>query len=323
MRLPFETKPLTAGFPMDRRAFIGGAFGLIQLMPSLGFSQQKPDTGTTFRMGFTSALFTDVNTTDALAATKVWASAIAKKRGFDVDPEPLIVEDAKSFADAFGSNLIDIAGVSVREYFEIKDKVGLTPHLPAKRRGKVVQDSVILAHADGGIRNIEDLREKDILLLGGIDVSIGKTWLETLVMEKGFSTVDKYFKSVKTVQKASQAVLPVYFKQATACMVSRISLETMVELNPQLKTQLKVLIASPSFTPMVVCSRVGNRSPYLGMAIDVLKELHKEPGGEQLMMLFKIDELAPFDSAFLDSARQVMILHAKLEEQMHRRASLY
>ena len=50
---------------------------------------------------------------------------------------------------------------------------------------------------------------------------------------------------MKLVDHASQAVLPVFFRQADACLMPRWSYDTMVELNPQVKDQAIILALSP------------------------------------------------------------------------------
>jgi ABC-type phosphate/phosphonate transport system substrate-binding protein len=303
-------------------AVVGIVLGLFQLFALPCLPQQKGAALSPFYIGFTSSLLIDVNRTDAIAATKVWTSTIARKKRIDFDPVPLILDDAKAFIDAFRNNRIDIAGVTAREFLEINEKVPLTPHFLAIRKGAALQDNVILVHTGSGINILDDLAGKDILLLGGLDGNIAKVWLETLVMEKGFPTLDRFFGArTRIVYKASQAVLPVYFKQATACMAPRLSFETMVELNPQLRNQLKIIVTSPAFAPLVICTKTGYDVPIKSVVLEEMQELHKDPEGQQLLMFFKVDHFIPFDPALLEGTRHVLAQHAKAEARLRQKSA--
>ena len=55
--------------------------------------------------------------------------------------------------------------------------------------------------------------------------------------------------------KPSQAILPVFFKQAEAALVTRATFDTAVELNPQLGAALRTLSRSPQLIPAVAAVR--------------------------------------------------------------------
>jgi hypothetical protein len=122
--------------------------------------------------------------------------------------------------------------------------------------------------------------------------------------------------------KVSRVVLPVHFKQATACMVPRTSYETYGQTESTNEKPAENTCGFPAGIHSIgSLYPADNPSQYKSRAIDGMKELHKEPAGQRLMLLFKIDELIPFDPAFLDNSSQPVALHAKLQEQFHRRAS--
>ena len=58
---------------------------------------------------------------------------------------------------------------------------------------------------------------------------------------------------VREVEKTSPAILAVLFGQADVALVRRQAFETMVELNPQLETDLEVVANSPDYLPTVTC----------------------------------------------------------------------
>ncbi len=304
----------------NRRAFLRCALGMLPLSVMTGLAQQKGGIAP-IHVAFSGGLFVDVNTTDALAATRVWARAIAQKKGFEIE-DPYILEDTSTASEAFRDQRIDIAAILTREYLEIRDKVTLTPYFAAKRNGRVQQDCLLVVHAQSGINRIEDLAGKDILIFASMEGSLGRVWLENILLEKGFASCEKYFRHVTLLQKVSRTVLPVYFRQADACLVTRYGYETMAELNPQLKSQLKVVAVSPAFMSAVICARANFESPYKQMVLDALRTLHLDPKGQQLLMLFKIDESYPYDPSYLESARQIMAQNAKLKEQMRHKSGV-
>jgi phosphonate transport system substrate-binding protein len=311
---------ITSGLT-DRRTFICTALGIAHSIAVAGLAQQKGNPGTSFSIAFSAGLFADVNMTDALAATKVWTTAIVRKKGFDSPAEPTIFNDTAWITDALKNQRVDIAVLLSREYLEIREKVPLTPHFVPRRRGRIEEECLLLVHRLSGINSAEDLSGKDILLLLSAKGGMGRTWLENSLIEKGFPSMEKFFGKVTGMQKASRTVLPVYFRQVDACLVTRDGFETMAELNPQLKNDLKIIATSPAFLPAILCTRANYESPYKNPALEALRDLHTEPGGQQLLIMFKIDDLVPFESRYLDSARQLIAQNLKLKEQVRRRAA--
>jgi ABC-type phosphate/phosphonate transport system substrate-binding protein len=316
----FLSARATARSPrINRRNFIRSVTGFVSCLAEFAGAQLRAGVAPV-HVAFSGGLFMDVNTTDALAATRVWARAIAQKKGFEIE-DPYILDDINVSIEAFKAQRIDIAALLTKEYLEIREKVPLVPCFMPKRNGRTQQDFLVLVHVQSGFNRVEDLAGKEILLLAGMEGNLGRAWLENILMEKGYASCEKYFKRVTQLQRASRAVLPVYFRQTDACLVTSYSFETLVELNPQLKTQLKAVAVSPAFAPAVMCVRANYESPYKQPVLDALRNLHLDPKGQQILMLFKIDEIVPMDPVSLESARQLLIQNARLKEQIRRKSA--
>jgi phosphonate transport system substrate-binding protein len=105
---------------------------------------------------------------------------------------------------------------------------------------------------------------------------------------------------LKLVDNASQALLPVFFRQADACLMPRWSYETMAELNPQIKERTAILVISP------LLARGG-----LFMAKGVPPEKHEfvmatqkfwqTVRAKQLLTLFHAEEVVPFQPAHMQT----------------------
>ena len=67
--------------------------------------------------------------------------------------------------------------------------------------------------------------------------------------------------------------------------------------------------------PRVLCISSDYRSALHEALEEALRDLHEEPRGQQILMLFKIDRLIPFQETFLGSAQTLF-------QEYNRRMSL-
>ena len=93
------------------------------------------------------------------------------------------------------------------------------------------------------------------------------------------------------------------------------SFDVMSELNPQLRRDLRVLARSRPLVPAILCFRADFESPEKERVLTALRELHKTPAGEQVLMIFQSEELVSIDE---DPLRETA---AFLEETERLRAS--
>jgi len=69
----------------------------------------------------------------------------------------------------------------------------------------------------------------------------------------------------------------------------------MKELNPQVGRDLQVVAVSDSLADIVLClnNRGWTTEKSKADTMTALRELHLEPAGQQILTLFKIDQLIP------------------------------
>jgi hypothetical protein len=94
-------------------------------------------------------------------------------------------------------------------------------------------------------------------------------------------------------------------------VVNRSSLDTMKEMNPQLGTQLQVLTNSVRLPESVICLH-RDYTEVRGDVLSGLADLHTEPRGQQVLLVFKIAKLLPFKPEYLDGARDLKARQIKL-----------
>ena len=83
-------------------------------------------------------------------------------------------------------------------------------------------------------------------------------------------------------------------------------LDPMAELNPQLGRELLVLEKSASFCRALICLRPDVKELYGGLLRESMLSLHTEPQGQQLLGLFHVDELVPFEPAHLRAVKELI-----------------
>jgi ABC-type phosphate/phosphonate transport system substrate-binding protein len=131
-------------------------------------------------------------------------------------------------------------------------------------------------------------------------------WLDTFLIKHGTSNSRSLFANIKGVEKISQAVIPVFFKQADACLVPRKGFETMIELNPQLGEQLTIVATSPCYILAGVFFRKDFREDIKNLILQTCLKFNTYPSGKQILTLFKAEAFVPFKSSYFDNLLELI-----------------
>jgi hypothetical protein len=99
--------------------------------------------------------------------------------------------------------------------------------------------------------------------------------------------------------------------------VDHFAFDLMRELNPQVGHELQVVASSEPYVENVLClSDTGWPSDKAKADIaGVLADLHLEPAGQQILTLFKVGQLIPFQEAQLETVRQLRARYDQLSEE--------
>jgi phosphonate transport system substrate-binding protein len=125
---------------------------------------------------------------------------------------------------------------------------------------------------------------------------------------------EHFFHSVAVVPKASSAILPVFFGKADAAIVDEGSFDVSREMNPQVGAKLRVLSASPPLAEGLFCicrKQIEFQSEFL----ESVRDLHLDPQGRQILMVFGFNRLAPMDKPALEPVRELWRKHNLLTRQ--------
>ena len=265
-----------------------------------------------FRIGFSSACFTEVNENDGKAAVKVWAQALARERGIPADPQPRILKGVGEIAGALTNKLVDAINLTTEEYWALHGQVALNQSIFSVRDNAIEEEYVLLVHRASGLQRLADLHGRSVGIHQGPRAALAQAWLETLLLQEGFGFTTNFFGRIVLVPKITKVVLPVFFRQMDACVVTRKGFETMIELNPQTGQQLKTLAVSPPVGPFLFCFRADYVSPIRTQIIGEIGNWHTTPAGRQILTIFQCEGLAERPIAAINSTLELLTTHAKL-----------
>jgi ABC-type phosphate/phosphonate transport system substrate-binding protein len=290
-----------------RKDILLAAFSLIILLfcrDAECQAENKEFTPEILRVGYSTKFLNDVSIADAQVALELWTRELSRSAmpTLKMQPKPFIYDDLQSIVTALKNREIELIAITAMDYLKIKDKVPLEPALSASRQGSVDGDElVLLVRREQRITDIGQLKGKTLTVHAGYMFDTASFWLSTVLAGKNLPEQERFFGSVREVKKVSQAVLPVFFKQADACLVSKNSFQTMVELNPQIGKEIVVLLTSDKFTYGMLCF---NRYLSADVKMQVIKSalnMHTSPTGKQILTLFQIDRITPFKMSLLDT----------------------
>ena len=256
-------------------------------------------------IGFLEDFFAGKNRSDVSVAMKVWLESVSIDRGTALQVNTTTYPEMGQLAQALSNETVDVVVLPSPKMMALRDRGLLEPHFVSVRGGSPLEEYLLLVHRDSGITNLAGLNQKKIIIQSSVRTSLAIPWLENLMQEKE-GGLQNVFSGVSTQTKISKVVLPVFFKQSDVCLVTRNGFNTLVEINPQLARQLRVLSESPGFLPDAVCFRTGYVSVFREDLLDGMLELGQEPRGLQVLMLFKVDGLVAYEPAFIQSVEKLL-----------------
>jgi ABC transporter, phosphonate, periplasmic substrate-binding protein len=272
------------------------------------------DTNSVLRLGFSSSVFVGVNENDAKASVKIWAQAILKEHGVSVPSDPEMFSSSEAIAGAMESKHLDAVTMSAEEYRAVGRELLSTNVVLGVSAGLVTEDYLLVVRGDSHIGHVDELRGRSLIVYQSPRTSLGPVWFETLLLQSGLGRTRQFCGRVTQGTKLSQAVLPVFFRQADSCLVTRRGFQTMVELNPQVGQQLKILVSSPAMVPFAFFFRSDFSGPVNDQILAEIRKVHSTAAGQQVLTLFQCEHLEVCPIGALDSALDLLAAHERLSE---------
>jgi len=283
--------------------------------PSLAETEKTdvPPKPSLLRIGLSeNVIDSSVNPDDAIAMAKLWASQVFSGGNTMDHADARLFKDLPSLAAALGARQLDVICISTDDYLTIEKTLAADPVVTYVHGGEVWVEYIVLVNRSSNIQNLAALQGKRIAIATRGQYALTRLWGDTLFLTNGLGRMEGFFSEVREVQKTNQAIIPLFFGQLEAAIVTRSAFEAAVSLNPQLGQRLTVLATSPRLVPEVTCfSRFMSPDMKLRVINQVLT-LQDTSAGLQSFTIFKIDRFTRWEPGYADSVRALRKKYADL-----------
>lgn len=254
-------------------------------------------------VGYSAQLFTEVDANDARAATHVWIQQFINGMGRTEDARTHLVRSVDETVQGVRQGALDVLVLLPVEFIEVRAQVDVVPMLVPLIAGRPGYTYGLLSRQG---TDLGGLRGSDLLVASAHARKLPHLWVDSVLRQHHLPEAMNWFGEVRFVSKTSSAVLPVFFGDAGACIVTLGSFDTMREMNPQLGRELQVLAASQLLSPSVICAQRETFTAF-GDVLDLgMRSLHQDPEGKQVLSLFGISRLVPYRDAYLDEVYDLL-----------------
>lgn len=279
---------------MSGSRFLAVALALIALVaPGRARAQETPAGVIVHRVGFTSNQFPGTATRDAAIAIDYWFKIMSDRQKTAQIPKTTVYDSFGEMHEAMRKHRLDIVVILSRDYLAVRDEIELDPFCTAVRSREGLPRFAVYVPRTKGIRGLSELKGRKIVFDETEGAELGRLWFETRLLQEGLDPEN--FGTFQPVDKASKAVLPVYFGQADACVAPTPSFSIVSEMNPRVGRDLVALEVSQPMAPAIVCYTDQMDPARKPDITQTLLTLHEDPEGQQVLNLFRRDHVLLYD----------------------------
>jgi ABC-type phosphate/phosphonate transport system substrate-binding protein len=259
--------------------------------PARAAEKSHPDI---FRVGFSSKVFLDVDIRDAQVAMDMYARELNRIVGVETPARASIFMDTHAMAEAILRKEVDMPILPALDFLRYQDKVPCEPVFMATNQIGERQERLLLVRKDGGIARLDHLKGKTMVIPTFLRDEVSSLWFETLLAREGLPEMKHFLGSTREVNKASQGIMALFFRQADAAITIRSAFEIMTQLNPQVGQDLAVIAKSKPYLGTVSCLHKNLDKDLRQIILERAVKLHEAPNLRQMFTLLQTERIVHF-----------------------------
>ncbi len=202
-----------------------------------------------------------IDNKDIRLAVNLLQQEVFSKSKYNVNTQ--FSNDLHHTIQEFQKSNIDILSLDFVYY--LKNYEQITPYVGGRwvlleKKDNKFREFYLITNKKSKISSLKDLKDKTVALVQ--NDSMQELYLDTLILEELHTSSDTYLNKIKNYTKPSRLLIRLFFNQIDACIVSKYTWNTAIEINPQLKKRLQIIKHSQDIFPPVVLTLIHKNSPY-------------------------------------------------------------
>lgn len=212
------------------------------LMPLTTMAQSDEKVSDKFIFGYDSKTVQEIG--GSLNSIKITLDTFAKKINSEFTLK--MFKDSEDLITNLDENKITCASLTPLTYVRY-DKKNVKPLVTAigANSEDVFVRYVLLVRSDSGFDKLEQLANLTFAKNKTEEISL--LYLNTELAKKNLHSINEFFSKAPNYETQEEALYSVYFKKNAVCLITDDTLNMLIEMNPAIKDQIKVLMRSEKY----------------------------------------------------------------------------
>ncbi len=228
----------------------------------------------------------ETNESDIRISMDYWTEQLSHELNV-IDEKTEFFVDMHEMSESLKNNQLDMIvapPLSIVKHINLADLID--GYIGVRPNGKLYS-LILLVKNDAAITSLADLRGKRLVMPENDELS--EVFIDTQVRKIYKGGFEHFFSSIAYQKKNTRLILDLFFGKADAALVYLPAYEVMTELNPQVKSETKLLLTYPLRAKMY--SFFSRKFQYKSTVLKVIKKFPGNAKGQQIMDLFKTEEV--------------------------------
>ena len=208
-----------------------------------------------------------------------------------------------------GYHFVTLSGL---DYFAYRDTLHLDPILIPTKTDQPTETLVLLVRKDQTLSDIAQKPERTLLIENGRSGDLSQLWLDSQLSVGGFPQSENLFTKIRRVKKPGRAVIPVFFDQADACIVTQNAFDILNDLNPQISRQLKVQFRSKGLVRMMICATQKPAPKDIETFVKESVNIEHNPDTQQAMTIIQMKRFLQVHPDDLEATQNLVLNHGPM-----------
>lgn len=211
--------------------------------------------------------------------------------------------------DTLRSTPYDLLALSIIDYFKLRDQINLHPLSILSRVDSPTEPFLLITLKGKNLKRLATQQNRTLLVEFGGSGEVARLWLDAILKTHQLPAHQEFFTTVRTADKPSRLVLPVFFGQADACVVAQSAYSLLAELNPQIKENLTVLAQSEGHIDLLICATDQLEAWAREIVLEQTQTMHTSLSGQQTLTILQRKRFFTFRPEYLKATEELYQQH--------------